>query len=52
MWKIAGEESCAGEEARCTEAVHLSDLKTADMVRFIFRECFFILISCVLGRQI
>jgi hypothetical protein len=32
MRKIAGEESCAGEGARCPEAVRLSDLKTSNMV--------------------
>jgi hypothetical protein len=53
MRKIVREESCAGEGACYPEAVCLSDLKTANtVVCFIIRECFFVLISCLLSRQI
>jgi hypothetical protein len=52
VWKIAGEEPCSGEGACCLEAVCLSDLKHAIILSFIIRECFFVLISCSLGRQI
>jgi hypothetical protein len=49
---IAGEEPCSGEGACCLEAICLSDQKHAIILSFIIRECFFVLNSCSLGRQI